>query len=115
MPLACPKDVVTSKQRRGGGLEALDKAGDDCGFASGWEAWEDPEQRSHWFFWGEGQHFATCEDPSSPARDQNCAPEVEAWSLNHWTSMESPLAYVEKLAAVWRTTFSVPRCSTVVV
>lgn len=50
VPLACPKDVVMSKRRRGGGLEALDKAGDDCGFDSGWEAWEDPEQRSHWFF-----------------------------------------------------------------
>ena len=29
VPLACPKDVVMSKQRRGGGLEALDTAGDD--------------------------------------------------------------------------------------
>ena len=45
VPLVCPEDVVRSTQRT---REALDKAGDDCGFDSEmWEAWEGSEQRSH--------------------------------------------------------------------
>ena len=31
---------------------------------------------------------------SSLTRDQTCAPELQVWSLNHWTARESPLAAV---------------------
>ena len=114
VPLACPKDVVRSKQRREGGLEALDKAGDDCGFDSGWEAWEDPEHMGHRFFGGEGSTSQLVGILVLQPGIKPVPPEVEAWSFSHWTAREFPPTCVEKLAAVWRTSFSVPRCSTVV-
>ena len=79
----------------------------------GWEVWEDPEQRRHWFFGGEGSTSQLVGILVLQPGIKPVPPEVEAGVLTTGPPGNSPLTCVERLAAVWRTTLSVPTCSTV--
>ena len=49
-------------------------------------------------------HMHGMRDPTSLSRDQTRAPEVEAWSPNHWTAREIPnllLLLIWKALELW--------------